>query len=139
MTLRPYALVLPAFGFLAACQTGSPSQSISFNLKAPPQRVVASIARSAQECWFKSGDAAFRGLRISSEVNSYAGRPRILLVKRSDPNGLPRLVVQAEARGDTATGKFTNIQTFGPLLQTRAGQRIASDVRRWSNGSSACR
>ena len=57
MAFRPHALAALPFGVLAACQSGAPSGNISFNLKVPPQKVVTSIAKSAQECWFKSGDA----------------------------------------------------------------------------------
>ena len=124
---------------LAACQTGSPSASLSIKTKETPVNAITSIARTAQKCWFKSGDKAFNGMRMSNEVNSYAGRPRILLVKRSDPNGLPLLVVQAETKGDTTSGTFTNIQTFGPLLQTNNGKRITDDVSRWSKKNTNCK
>lgn len=127
-----------ALFILAACQTGSPSPNLSLNTKQTPVSAISAIAQVAQKCWFKSGDRAFRDMRMSSEVNSYAGRPRFLLVKRSDPNGLPLLVVQAEQRGDTASGTFTNIQTFGPLLQTRNGKRITDDVTRWSRKNTDC-
>ena len=78
-------------------------------------------------------------MRMSNEVNSYAGRPRFLLVKRSDPNGLPLLVVQAEKKGSSTSGTYTNIQTFGPLLQTTNGKRITDDVSHWSKGNTDCR
>ncbi len=131
-------LALP-FLALAACQTGSPSDNLSLNTKDTPVNTITAIARIAQDCWFKSGDPAFKSLRMSSEVNSYAGRPRFLLVKRSDPNGLPLLVVQAETKGDSASGKYTNVQTFGPLLQTDNGQRITEDVARWSRKNTDCK
>ena len=123
---------------LNACQSGDPSQALSLNTKQSPTQAVVTIARIAQTCWFQSKDKVFKELRMSNEVNSYAGRPRILLVKRSDPNGLPLLVVQAEEKGDGTNGKFTNIQTFGPLLQTAHGKRIVDDVRRWSRGNTTC-
>jgi len=133
------ALFIP-LGLLAACQkTGAPSSNLSLNSKQTPPQAVAAIAKVAQKCWFKSGDTAFKDFRMSNEVNSFAGRPRILLVKRSDPNGLPSLVVQAERRGDATSGKFTNIQTFGPLLQTGNGKRITDDVTRWSKGNTDCK
>ncbi|MEO0327727.1 MAG: hypothetical protein AAF217_03925 [Pseudomonadota bacterium] len=135
-------LLSTIFGFLllalAACQSGEPSQGLSLNTKQSPPQAVAGIARIAQTCWFKSKDTVFRDLRMSNEVNSFAGRPRFLLVKRSDPNGLPQLVVQAEEKGDTSSGKYTNIQTYGPLLQTQDGKRITDDVLRWSQGNTAC-
>ena len=126
---------------ISACQSGSgsPSASLSINSAQKPVQAVASIAQIAQKCWFKSGDKNFNGMRMSNEVNSYAGRPRFLLVKRSDPNGLPLLVVQAEKKGSTASGTYTNIQTFGPLLQTTNGKRITDDVSHWSKGNTDCR
>ncbi len=129
-----------AITLLSACQNaGAPSKNQSINTKENPVQAVTAIAKTAQTCWFKSKDPAFRDYRMSSEVNSFAGRPRFLLVKRSDPNGLPTLVVQAEAKGDAASGKYTNIQTYGPLLQSRNGKRITDDVARWSKGNRTCK
>ena len=134
------------FGFVAAmllvtaCQnSGSPSANLSISSGQKPTLAVAAIAKTAQKCWFKSGDKNFAGMRMSNEVNSYAGRPRFLVVKRSDPNGLPLLVVQAEKRGSSTNGTYTNIQTFGPLLQTSNGKRITDDVSRWSRGNRECK
>ena len=97
------------------------------------------IAKAAQKCWFQSKDRAFNGLRLSSEVNSHAGRPRILLVKKSDPRGLPQLVVQAQKAGSGTSGNYTRIESFGPLLQTRSGIRINVDISRWSTGNTSCK
>ena len=123
----------------AACQSGSPSKSLSINTSKKPVDALVEIAKVAQTCWFKSGDRRFSGLRMSDEANSHSGRPRFLLVKKSDPNGLPMLVVQAEQRGDSASGTYTNMQTFGPLLQTSSGKRITDDVNRWSKGNKQCK
>ena len=132
--LLPLAILLA----VAGCQSGSPSQALSINTKTAPTDAVARIAKVAQTCWFKSKDRAFRDYRMSNEVNSYAGRPRVLLVRRIDPNGLPLLVIQAEVKGSASSGKYTNIQTYGPLVQTSNGKRIADDVRRWSTGNGDC-
>lgn len=126
-------------GVISACQSGSPSKGLSISSGGDPVTVITSLAKMAQKCWLSSRDTAFREFRISSEANSYAGRPRFLLVRRKDPNGLPHLVVQAEKRGDATSGTYTNIQTFGPLLQTRHGKRIADDVSHWSKGNTDCR
>lgn len=141
MRLASHLLFLGSIlAFLAGCQNaGAPSKDLSINTKQSAVQAVTAIARTAQTCWFKSKDPAFRDFRMSSEVNSFAGRPRFLLVKRSDPNGLPTLVVQAEAKGDTTSGKYTNIQTFGPLLQSSSGKRITDDVERWSKGNRTCK
>ncbi|MEM7462057.1 MAG: hypothetical protein AAF362_05200 [Pseudomonadota bacterium] len=126
-------------GALSACQTGSPSDALTLKSKQDATAVMVKIAKAAQACWFKSSEIAFRSYRLANEVNSPAGRPRILLVPKSDPSALPLLVVQAEQKGDTATGKFTEIQAFGPILSTSSGSRITNDVKRWSGGNNNCR
>ncbi len=89
------------------------------------------IALSARKCWFRSGDAAFRPYRLAPELNSFTGRPRILIVSARDPNGRPLAVI--EGHGDPAT-----IDGYGPLLQQSVGDRIKGDVERWTGGSSDC-
>ena len=132
-------MALPFLGLgLASCQTGSPSGALSINTSNPPRPSIVNLARTAQTCWFKSGDRAFRPYRLASEVNSHAGRPRFLLVPRNNPTGLPALVVQAENRRSEATGNYTNLQTFGPLLSSNSGKRITDDIRRWNSGNSSC-
>ena len=128
-----------ATAFLASCQTGGPAAYTSINTKQQPQTAVARIAKVAQKCWFKSGDLAFKPYRLASEVSSFAGKPRFLIVPRKQPGALPLLVVQAEKRGSSSTGTYTNIQTFGPLLEGRHGKRILEDVNRWSEGKSNCK
>lgn len=100
---------------------------------------MVKIAKAAQTCWFKSKDVAFRNYRLANEVNSPAGRPRILLVPKSDPSALPKLVVQAEKKGDTTSGNFTDIQAYGPILSTSSGSRITNDVKRWATGNGECK
>ena len=123
---------------LAACQAKSPPVSNSLNTKQKPEIAVANLAKIAQRCWFKSGDKAFKPYRMANEVSSFAGQPRFLLVPRKNPGGLPLLVVQAELKGSTASGQFTNINAFGPLIQGSNGQRILSDVSRWNRGDTKC-
>ncbi|MEZ5790354.1 MAG: hypothetical protein R3D34_06075 [Nitratireductor sp.] len=138
MTIRQ-SLALFLIAGLAACQApGKPSDALSLNSSGDPTDTIVVVAQAAQKCWFKSKDKTFTPYRLANEVNAPAGRPRFLLVPRRDPGGLPLLVVQAENKGDTATGKFTHIQTFGPLLSTPAGQRITNDIKRWSSGNTAC-
>ena len=132
-------LIIAGVLILAACQSKtSPPVSTSMKTTNKPETAVASIAKIAQKCWFQSGDKAFKPYRMANEVSSFAGQPRILLVPRKNPGGLPVLVVQAEQKGSTASGKFTNINAFGPLLQTKAGQRALGDVNRWSRGDTQC-
>ena len=131
-------LALASIIALAACQAKTPPVSNSLNTKQKPEAAVANLAKIAQRCWFKSGDKVFKPYRMANEVSSFAGQPRFLLVPRKNPGGLPLLVVQAEQKGTTANGKFTNINAFGPLIQGSNGQRILNDVNRWSRGETAC-
>lgn len=138
-SLRVFQILpLLVLALAAGCQTQSSSDALAINAKEEPRAVIVSLAKTAQNCWFKSGDKEFAKFRLAAEVNSHAGRPRFLLVPRNNPGGLPSLVVQAEQRGDTASGRFTRVQTFGPLLETRNGQRITSDVKRWISGNTTC-
>lgn len=119
---------------LPACQSGGPVEGINLSTSTKPVAIIASIGKSMQKCWFKTGDPAFRAFRLANESNSYAGRPRLLLVPKNKPTGLPSLVVQAEK-----TSGATKIQVFGPLLSTKSGQSISTDLKNWATGSSACK
>lgn len=123
-----------SMALLAACQSGQPSDALNLTMQASPSSLIVSIGKTLQTCWFKSHDPAFRAYRLASEVNSYAGRPRLLLVPKNNPGGLPQLVVQAEKSGNS-----TNLQTYGPILSGSNGKRITDDIKRWSRGSSSCK
>jgi hypothetical protein len=112
----------------AACQSRAPVEIVVTRGALPMMERVASAAHS---CWFKSSDAAFANYVMSPELNSYTGRPRILVVERSHPTGRPLLVVQAE--GDPA-----KLETFGPMLNGPSAARIMSDVNRWAAGAKSC-
>lgn len=119
---------------LPACQTGGPVEGLHLTTGTTPVVIIAAIGKSMQKCWFKTGNPVFKVFRLANESNSYAGRPRLLLVPKNKPTGLPSLVVQAEK----ANGA-TKIQAFGPLLSTKSGQFISSDLKNWASGSSACK
>jgi hypothetical protein len=89
------------------------------------------VALAANSCWFKSGDSSFKPYRLAPELDSYSGRPRILVVPASNPGGRPLLVVHAE-------GNPAKVEVFGPLMMHSSGNRIASDVRRWAGGQPSC-
>ncbi len=89
------------------------------------------VATSAQKCWFASKDEAFRAYRMANELNSFSGRPRILLVPAKNPESRPLLVVQAE-------GGPARLEAFGPLMEQPEGVRISADVRRWASGDNSC-
>jgi hypothetical protein len=89
------------------------------------------VALGANACWFKSGDPAFAAYKLAPELNSFSGRPRILLVHKGSPESRPLLVVQAE-------GSPSRLQAFGPMMSEPVAGRITTDVNRWSAGSKAC-
>ncbi len=71
---------------LAACQP-KPQPTSSVSRAALP--TMERIALGAIACWFKSGDPAFKAYRLAPELNSFSGRPRILLVHATARNPAP--------------------------------------------------
>lgn len=120
-------LFLAGAGLLAGCQSAPPAPQASNTALATMERV----ALAANACWFKSGDPAFKAYRLAPELNSFAGRPRILIVPRNSPESRPLAVVQAE-------GNPAKLAAFGPLFSESAGPRMTNDVNRWAAGSKAC-
>ncbi|MBY4588861.1 hypothetical protein RJJ37_11655 [Rhizobium redzepovicii] len=121
------ALLAALAAMVAACQsTPAPTGP---NRAALP--TMERVALGANACWFKSGDPAFAAYKLAPELNSFSGRPRILLVHKGSPESRPLLVVQAE-------GSPSHVQAFGPMMSEPVAGRIAADVNRWSGGSKAC-
>lgn len=125
--------LLPALLALAACQPAhKPGPGpVSLGSSTTALATMERIALSANACWFKSQDAAFRPYRLAPELNSFSGRPRILVVPARNPGGRPLLVVHAE-------GQPAKVEAFGPLMQQTTGARIAVDVQRWASGQKGC-
>lgn len=126
---------LAAAGFvaaLAACQSAAPGPG-PLELAAEDAALPAMerIALAANRCWFKSGDRAFAAYRLAPELDSFSGRPRILLVARDRPEERPLGVISAE--GDPA-----RVEAFGPIMDRPVGIRVAADVRRWAAGDDGC-
>ncbi|MGO7899903.1 hypothetical protein ACC719_20815 [Rhizobium ruizarguesonis] len=120
------ALLTAVAAMVAACQTPAPTGP---NRAALP--TMERVALGANACWFKSGDPAFAAYKLAPELNSFSGRPRILLVNKGSPESRPLLVVQAE-------GSPSRLQAFGPMMSEPVAGRITTDVNRWSAGSKAC-
>ena len=113
---------------LSACQSDrSPAPRPNSTALSTMERV----ALGANRCWFKSGDPAFASYRLAPELNSFSGRPRMLIVKRNAPEQRPLAVVQAE-------GQPARLQAFGPLFSEAIGARMATDIKRWAAGGQAC-
>jgi len=127
LTVANAALLTALATMVAACQTPAPAGP---NRAALP--TMERVALGANSCWFKSGDPAFANYKLAPELNSFSGRPRILLVHKGSPESRPLLVVQAE-------GSPARLQAFGPVMSEPVAGRIAADVNRWSAGSKACR
>jgi hypothetical protein len=108
---------------LAGCQSSAPATG-SF---ADAGALHASVSKAMEDCWF-SGDPAFAAYVYTPEIN--AGTPRILVVPKNEPTGLPLLVVESKS---TSTVDF-----FGPLLASAEGPRIRADLGRWSQGGTGC-
>lgn len=118
---------------LTACnQSGSGALTPKPKLQSP-QSLMVHVAKRMQACWFAKKDSAFRRYRLASEVNSYAGKPRVLIVPKNNPAGLPKLVVQAERKGGRNV-----LSTFGPLLDGKDGPRLRNSVTKWARGANSC-
>ena len=128
---RRAVLIVPALLGLVSCQATTGPGSVSTSGKSAALRTMEHLARTAHSCWFASGDAAFKPYRLADELNSFSGRPRFLLVPAANPEARPLLVVQAE--GDPA-----KVDAFGPVMEQPLGNRVANDLRRWTDGSAGC-
>ncbi|MCM2293755.1 hypothetical protein NAC44_15610 [Allorhizobium sp. BGMRC 0089] len=111
---------------LASCATKQESMSDN-----SAYEVMNHVMVSAHSCWFKSGDPAFKPYRMDAELNSFSGKPRILLVRKGSKDIRPVLVVMAE-------GSPAKVQVFGPMMGETIGERIGHDVTRWSGGNTSC-
>lgn len=117
---------------LSGCQSSTPGPGNQTAVSSDRAlTTMERIARAASRCWFKSGDKRFRPYRLAPELNSFSGRPRILLVPASRPEDRPLAVI--EAQGDPAT-----VQAYGPLMSAPVGNRMATDIKSWASGSTAC-
>jgi hypothetical protein len=123
--------------FLAACVSSPPPQPgtgyLEYRTAEAPAAVAARIAGGVRDCWFGERKQAFASLFFAPELDSYSGRPRVLIVPADSPGGLPRLVIEASREGSA-----TSVKLFGPLLGTAEGAAIARDVERWTQGATAC-
>nr|WP_316654360.1 hypothetical protein [uncultured Gellertiella sp.] len=114
---------------LASCAPKAPRPTADASRAALP--VMERVSLGAAQCWFKSHDPAFAAYHMAPELNSYSGRPRLLLVKAHSPESRPLLVVQAE-------GNPARVDTFGPLMNDASAGRIMADVNRWAAGGKGC-
>lgn len=115
---------------LGGCQTEHATVGVG-------QDNVAAVAllqrvnSNAQTCWIRSKDKAFRGYSVIPELDTGAGKPRILVVQSKSAQGLPKLVIEAD-------GAPVKASLYGPLSDGALGSRIHADVSRWAAGASSC-
>lgn len=130
-------LAITAFGSLllifSGCQTEK--REISAPAKRDNSAAIAAlqvINTNAQACWMKSKDKDFRKYKVIPELDTRAGKPRILIVSSKSTQGLPQYVIEAD-------GTPARLSTYGPLSGESLGGRIDADVTRWQNGGKGCK
>jgi hypothetical protein len=117
---------------VAACQSG-PSDYLAFPSPQQPAAVASRIADNIGACWFGDGSKGFADYSYVPELASHSNRPRVLIVDKGDPTGLPKLVIEAveEDRG-------ASVRLFGPLMASPDAAAIRRDVEQWADGATGC-
>ncbi len=127
---KPAWLALLALA--AGCQSEPVGGPLSIEVAAPsPISILQHINDTGQKCWIRPGKRPFRQYRMIPELDTITGTPRILLVDRKTIGGRPKLVIEA-------TDGPVTVNTYGPLVRTKLGARINSDIIRWSTGDKSC-
>jgi hypothetical protein len=124
-SMIPLAACLAA---LAGCQSSRPNAA---GENSAAVALLQHVNESAQTCWIKSKDKDFVSYAVIPELDTQAGKPRILVVDKKASGGLPKLVIEAG-------GKPIKAAAYGPLLNEPAGNRIGADLKRWTGGSNSC-
>ena len=114
---------------LAGCQSGGHGTATGENSAAIT--LLQRVNTNAHTCWLRSKDKEFQGYSVIPELDTQAGKPRILVVDKKAAQGLPKLVIEAD-------GKPVKAAAYGPLLNEPAGGRIGADLKRWTGGSNSC-
>ncbi len=126
-------LALLALATLVGCQA-TPPKTVN-RASVPGDNSALStmerVAVAAQKCWFAGKDPAFKGMKLSPELTSYSGKPRILAVPGKNIGGLPALVVEA-------TGNPARLNAYGPMMQGPDAARIGADITRWAAKDETC-
>ncbi len=117
---------------LAACQT-APQGYVLLHANQKPLDVAERIANNVGTCWFNGGRKAFAESSYAPELSS-SQRPRVLIVDKADPTGLPQLVIEV-----VSAKRGSDVRLFGPLMDTGEADRIRRDVGFWAGGGRTCR
>jgi hypothetical protein len=132
--LKLFAALIATILVLAGCQSDVLASAKGGRSRPGDDSALSTMERiavAAQKCWFSGKDAAFKGLRLSPELSSHSGKPRILAVPGKNIGGLPKLVIEA-------TGNPAKLSAFGPLMDSEHAARIAQDVMRWAGRNTSC-
>lgn len=135
MTLLLQTVFCLAVLGLAGCQSSDkPAKDfVEFRSDEQPVAVAARVTENMAACWFGGSRPAFAEYSYAPELNSYSNRPRVLVVEKSDPGGLPKLVIEASKAEDG-----TSVKLFGPLMASAEAPAISRDVARWVDGATGC-
>ncbi len=128
-------ILLAAFVIVVTgCRSAPPPADYAeFRSSQDPGTVAARIAENVGACWFAGARPAFATFSYTPELTSYSDRPRVLVVEKAKPTGLPKLVIEA-----TRAERGSSVKLFGPLMATVEAAAISRDVRRWVGGSTGC-
>jgi hypothetical protein len=129
MTRLSTAAGIALFAVLSGCQSGGHGTATGENSAAIA--LLQRVNTNAHTCWLRSKDKDFQGYSVIPELDTQAGKPRILVVDKKAAQGLPKLVIEAD-------GKPVKAAAYGPLLNEPAGDRIGADLKRWTGGSNSC-
>lgn len=124
--------VAACVALLAACQT-APQGYVLMHANQQPIDVAERIANNVGSCWFNGSRRAFAEYSYAPELSS-TRRPRVLIVDKTDPAGLPKLVIEVES-----AKRGSDVRLFGPLMETGEADRIRRDVGFWAGGGRTCR
>ena len=108
---------------LAAACTRTPTSTAAPERAAAPGQSLSRVIKHLRVCRLPR-DPAFRDHRIVDERDAVS-TPRVLVTRRGQETGLPRLVVQSSRNG---------LDVFGPL----ATPNVVSAIRSAAVGRTAC-
>ncbi len=130
--MRRLTAILTCSGamILTGCQTEKEITPTKRDNRAAISK-LQTINSKAQTCWVKSKDKDFKAYKVIPELDTRAGKPRILILSAKSAQGLPQYVIEAD-------GTPARVTTYGPLGSEAVGRRIDSDIARWNNGDSKC-
>ena len=117
---------------LAACKTSEPQDYALLHAHQEPLDIASHIAERVGTCWFDGSRPAFANYSYAPELSSTT-RPRVLIVQKTDPSGLPQLVIEV-----VKAKRGSDVKLFGPLMGTGESSAIYRDMTRWSGGARDC-